>query len=154
MDQEAAGKICTNGVREKGFAILKGEDRLPCSGMYIHGNQDVSKRAAMTKKPKQRHAEAKRGKWSRLVTEQSNALDLEAGVFTFDDPRRIAASLKESADRSIRRKTDPFRSAMSMLNFYINRAGRNLPREQRARLEKAKDELRELFGRTRRQTVH
>ena len=88
-------------------------------------------------------------KWSQRVTERSNALDLEPGVFTFDDPRRIAESLKQSAERSRRRKTDPFRSAMSMLNFYINRAGRKLPQEQRQRLEQAKDELRELYGRPR-----
>ncbi|HEC18912.1 MAG TPA: DUF3175 domain-containing protein [Gammaproteobacteria bacterium] len=87
--------------------------------------------------------------WSQQVTEHSNALDLEPGVFTLDDPRRIAASLKRSAERSRRRKTDPFRSAMSMLNFYINRAGRKLPGKQRQRLEAAKDELRDLFGRPR-----
>lgn len=89
-------------------------------------------------------------KWSQQVTESSHALDLEAGVFTFEDPRRIAASLKRSAEASHRRKADPFRSAMSMLNFYINRAGDNLPAAQRKRLEQAKDELRELFGRPRR----
>ena len=88
-------------------------------------------------------------KWSQRVTERSNALDLEPGVFTFDDPRRIAESLKQSAERSRRRKTDPFRSAMSMLNFYINRAGRKLPQEQRQRLEQAKEELRVVFGRPR-----
>lgn len=89
-------------------------------------------------------------RWSQRVREESNALDLEAGVFTFDDPRRIAESLKRSAEASDRRKTDPFRSAMSMLNFYINRAGRQLPAERRACLDQAKDELRELFGRPRR----
>jgi hypothetical protein len=89
-------------------------------------------------------------KWSQRVTETSDALDLETGVFSWDDPCRIAASLKESADRSTRRKTDPFRSAMSMLNFYINRAGRNLPPDRRRILEAAKDELRELFGKPRR----
>ncbi len=86
-------------------------------------------------------------RWSQKVTETSNALDLEEGVFTLDDPREIALSLKRSADRSRRRKTDPFRSAMSMLTFYINRAGRNLPDKQRRRLEMAKDELRKLYGR-------
>ena len=86
-------------------------------------------------------------KWSQQVTETSNALDLEPGVFTFDDPRRIAQSLKRSAEASHRRKTDPFRSAMSMLVFYINRAGRNLSEDDRARLETAKDELRKAFGR-------
>jgi hypothetical protein len=89
------------------------------------------------------------GKWTQRVTGQSNALDLEPGVFTFEDPRRIALSLKRSAEASHRRKTDPFRSAMSMLNFYINRAGNQLPKAQRARLEQAKDELRDLFGRPR-----
>jgi len=84
------------------------------------------------------------------VTQSSNALDLDSGVFTYDDPRRTARSLKRSAERSRRRKADPFRSAMSMLTFYINRAGSQLPRVRRARLEQAKDELRELFGRPRR----
>jgi hypothetical protein len=74
-------------------------------------------------------------RWSQHVTKTSNALDLDRGVFTLDNPRSIARSLKRSADRSRRRKSDPFRSAMSMLNFYINRAGKELPRTQRARLE-------------------
>lgn len=91
----------------------------------------------------------KRERWSQHVTETSNALDLEPGVFAWDDPRRIALSLKNSAERSQRRKTDPFRSAMSMLTFYINRAGRQLPATQRARLEAAKDELRALYGKPR-----
>lgn len=88
-------------------------------------------------------------RWSQRVTESSDALDLEAGVFTLEDPRAIARSLKRSADASARRKTTPFRSAMSMLNFYINRAGRQLPAVQRTRLEQAKDELRALYGRPR-----
>ncbi len=88
-----------------------------------------------------------RRRWSQAVTERSNALDLEPGVFTWDDPRRIARSLKHSAEASVRRKADPFRSAMSMLTFYVNRAGRNLPPERRRILERAKDELRRLFGR-------
>ena len=92
----------------------------------------------------------KQPRWSQQVTETSNALDLEPGVFTWDDPRRIAQSLKDSAERSARRKAEPFRSAMSMLCFYINRAGRDLPAIQRERLEAAKDELRELYGRPRR----
>lgn len=93
---------------------------------------------------------ARRKRWSQRVTETSDALDLEAGVFALDDPREIARSLKRSAEQSHRRKSDPFRSAMSMLTFYINRAGAQLPARQRARLETAKDELRELFGRPRR----
>jgi hypothetical protein len=88
-------------------------------------------------------------RWSQRVTRESNALDLEEGVFTLSDPRLIAASLKRSAEASTRRKVEPFRSAMSMLNFYINRAGRQLPEAQRRRLEAAKDELRALYGRPR-----
>jgi hypothetical protein len=88
-------------------------------------------------------------RWSQHVTETSNALDLKEGVFTLDDPREIATSLKRSAERSRRRKADPFRSAMSMLTFYVNRAGKGLPQERLAVLERAKDELRELFHRPR-----
>ena len=87
-----------------------------------------------------------RKRWSKHVTEKSNALDLEEGVFSKDDPRSIARSLKHSADRSRRRKSDPFRSAMSMLNFYINRAGKQLSKSRLKRLEAAKDELRALYG--------
>jgi hypothetical protein len=83
--------------------------------------------------------------WSGYVTKHSFALDLEWGVFTWDDPKRIAASLKQSAENSNRRKAPPFQSAMSMLNFYINRAGKNLRPEKRSILEKAKEELRKLF---------
>lgn len=88
-------------------------------------------------------------RWSQRVTQDSNALDLEPGVFTWDDPLAIARSLKLSAERSQRRKTSPFGAAMSMLSFYVNRAGRQLPADQRARLEAAKDELRALFDRPR-----
>jgi len=85
--------------------------------------------------------------WSQEVTEHSTALDLEEGVFTWDDPARIARSLKRSAEASTRRKGTPFQSAMSMLTFYINRAGSGLPDDRRAVLERAKDELRKAFGR-------
>lgn len=85
-------------------------------------------------------------KWSAKVTRESHALMLEDGVFTWKDPRKIARSLKQSADSSKRRKAPPFRSAMSMLVFYINRAGKNLDKDQRQVLEKAKDELRKLYG--------
>ena len=84
--------------------------------------------------------------WSGKVTRESNALDLEEGVFTWKDPKRIALSLKKSADTSQRRKAAPFRSAMSMLVFYINRAGKNLDKEQKRVLVMAKYELRHLFG--------
>jgi hypothetical protein len=90
-------------------------------------------------------------RWSQKVTETSNALELEKGVFSWDDPRRIARSLKLSADNSDRRKTSPFRSAMSMLNFYVNRAGKKLPNQQREILERAKEELRQLYEKPRRQ---
>lgn len=86
-------------------------------------------------------------KWSQQVTETSAALDLDADVFTLDDPRAIARSLKRSAERSQRRKSSPYRSAMSMLVFYINRAGKNLPASRRKVLQQAKGELRKQFGR-------
>jgi hypothetical protein len=87
------------------------------------------------------------GKWSASVTRDSNALDLEQGVFTKPSPGAIARSLKRSAERSGRRKATPYQSAMSMLTFYINRAGRNLPKARLAVLERAKGELRKVFGR-------
>lgn len=80
-------------------------------------------------------------RWFQHVTERSNALDLESGVFTWTDPRKIARSLKRSAERSTRRKAEPYRSAMSMLAFYINRAGKGLSQPQRRRLDAAKDEF-------------
>ena len=85
-------------------------------------------------------------RWSQDVTESSDALDLEEGVFRKDDPREIAKSLKKSAEDSDKRKGTPLQSAMSMLTFYINRAGDQLSKSERAKLEKAKDELRDLFG--------
>jgi hypothetical protein len=88
--------------------------------------------------------------WSHHVTEKSNALDLDAGVFSRDDPRSIARSLKRSAEHSRRRKSSAFRSAMSMLTFYINRAGKQLSKTRRAHLEAAKEELRNLYHRERR----
>src|SRR5256885_13378461 len=86
-------------------------------------------------------------RWSQRVTKESDALDLKRGVFTLTSPKRIAASLKRSAEHSARRKTGAYRSALSMLTFYINRAGRTLPKTQRERLEKAKVELKRAFGR-------
>jgi hypothetical protein len=88
-------------------------------------------------------------RWSQDVTEHSNALDLEGGVFTLDDPLEIAKSLKRSAEHSERRKADPYRSAMSMLTFYENRAGKELSKSRREILDRAKNELRALFGRER-----
>jgi hypothetical protein len=99
-------------------------------------------------KPNKRGARtAAKKKWSQAVTRNSDALDLEGSVFAKDDPRAIAASLKRSAGRSRRRKSEPYRSAMSMLTFYINRAGKKLPQKRRRVLERAKVALREAFGR-------
>ncbi|MDI7776176.1 DUF3175 domain-containing protein [Asticcacaulis sp. EMRT-3] len=84
--------------------------------------------------------------WSHEVTEHSDAMDTKKNIFTSHDPHKIALSLKHSAEASHRRKSSPYRSAMSMLTFYINRAGDNLSKGQRKVLEKAKDELREAFG--------
>jgi hypothetical protein len=86
-------------------------------------------------------------RWSQRVTRTSNALDLESGVFRKRSPRAIARSLKRSAEASRRRKSAPFRSAMSMLTFYMNRAGRKLPARDRTTLTRAKQELRKLYGR-------
>ena len=88
-----------------------------------------------------------KARWSGEVTAHSDALDLEPHLFESDDPKEIARSLKRSAERSRRRKAEPFRSAMSMLTFYINRAGKNLEAPQRRVLEAAKNELRKEFGR-------
>jgi hypothetical protein len=94
---------------------------------------------------------APKKRWSQDVTEKSDALDLDRGVFTWKNPKRIAASLKRSAEHSRRRKSGAFRSAMSMLTFYVNRGGKDLPKSQKSVLERAKDELRAQFGRARKQ---
>src|SRR5438034_2063276 len=96
-------------------------------------------------KPANKPSKIKR--WSARVTKHSDALDLRPKVFRSSNPRQIALSLKRSAERSKRRKGTPYQSAMSMLNFYINRADKNLPKKQKRVLEKAKDELRDVFGR-------
>ena len=104
----------------------------------------------MARASKRKASRGKTGKrWSRRVMETSDALDLDRGVFSRSDPRSIARSLKRSAERSRRRKADPFRSAMSMLNFYINRAGSKLPAGRKRTLERAKEELRSQFHRPR-----
>jgi hypothetical protein len=86
-------------------------------------------------------------KWSAKVTKHSNALDLQSKIFESKDPKKVARSLKRSSEKSNRRKGTPLQSAMSMLNFYMNRAGKNLPAGQKRVLNKAKNELRQLFGR-------
>lgn len=100
------------------------------------------------RKPAGRKPGSARGKrWSGAVTRHSDALDLDKGVFTWRDPKRIARSLKASAEHSRRRKSGAFRSAMSMLTFYLNRGGRNLPATRKKILNQAKVELRRLYGR-------
>ncbi len=87
---------------------------------------------------------APKKKWSAAVTKRSDAMDLKKGVFTKSSPRAIAKSVRDSAARSTRRKSTPKRSAMSMLSFYQNRAGKNLSATQKKKIQKAKDELRKL----------
>ena len=108
----------------------------------------TSRRKTARPKGARRKTDGKKGgRWSARVTKHSDALDLEKSVFKSSDPHRIALSLKRSAERSKRRKTTPYQSAMSMLNFYINRGGKGLPRRQVKVLERAKSELRKVFGR-------
>jgi Protein of unknown function (DUF3175) len=104
----------------------------------------ISEKAAGKAAAKPRRRPTRR--WSQRVTRESDALDLDRGVFTLRDPKRIAASLKRSAEHSSRRKAGAYRSAISMLIFYINRAGRNLSKTQRERLDRAKTELKRQFG--------
>jgi hypothetical protein len=106
--------------------------------------KSARKAGSARRKPAAKKTSSRR--WSQRVTEQSDALDLRQGVFKLTDPRKIAASLKRSAERSSRRKTGAYRSALSMLTFYINRAGKGLPKTQRNRLERAKSELKRQFG--------
>ena len=103
------------------------------------------KRPGKTSRKTAKKRPAKR--WSQRVTRESDALDLKRGVFKLTDPKKIAASLKRSAERSTRRKTGAYRSALSMLTFYVNRAGKTLPKTQRDRLQRAKTELKRQFGR-------
>lgn len=142
LAQCAGGRIGSSGARVS--------DRFTPSlaeggAMSRMSQGKTTKRTRRTKGTGRRKADPRR--WSRRVAEQSDSLDLEAGVFRQDDPRRIARSLKRSAERSTRRKAKPFPSAMSMLNLYINRAGRTLPARRRRMLERTKDELRAAFGR-------
>lgn len=108
----------------------------------------MSKKIRKVSHPRRKTMTKPRGRrrWSQRVTENSDALTLEEGVFKKPTPRQIALSLKRSADRSKRRKADPYRSAMSMLTFYINRAGKGLSKSRKQKLEKAKDALREVYG--------
>jgi hypothetical protein len=122
----------------------------------MNKSEHPSTRSRNGKPARQRHAHASaikkppqgsRRRWSQHVAETSDAMDLDAGVFKLDDPAAIARSLKHSSEHSRRRKGTAFQSAMSMLNFYINRAGKNLPKSRRDTLQRAKLKLREAFGR-------
>ena len=112
-------------------------------------SRPVSRRKTGPRKSRRRKAAPRKSAryWSGRVTRESDALDLDKGVFSLNDPKRIAASLKRSAERSRRRKSAPYRSALSMLVFYINRAGKKLPASRRRTLERAKTELKRQFGR-------
>jgi hypothetical protein len=109
-----------------------------------HARKTTHSRKTSARKSTRRAAPKR---WSQRVTKESDALDLKQGVFKLTSAKKIAASLKRSAEHSARRKTGAYRSALSMLTFYINRAGKTLPKTQRARLERAKMELRQQFGR-------
>ena len=112
-------------------------------------NSTTYKKPAHKKTARKKTAKkaAPKKKWSRRVMQTSDALDLQSGVFKSKDPKKIASSLKRSAEKSKRRKGTPYQSAMSMLNFYINRAGKHLSAREKQPLEKAKHELRKLYGR-------
>jgi Protein of unknown function (DUF3175) len=111
----------------------------------IATRKNASRRKAPARKTGARRGSPRR--WSQRVTRESDAMDLKKGVFKQTSAKKIAASLKRSAERSSRRKAGAYRSALSMLTFYINRAGRSLPKTERARLERAKVELKQQFGR-------
>lgn len=121
--------------------------RKPAHSRTSPVRQKTTPRKASPTRQKTTVRKASKKRWSQRVTRESNALDLEQGVFKLTDPKEIAASLKHSAERSSRRKAGAYRSALSMLTFYINRAGKALPKAQRGRLERAKVELRRQFGR-------
>jgi hypothetical protein len=114
--------------------------------MYIsHSQAQASQEAHMSRRSRNSKRRSKSRKWSAEVARKSDALDIKKGTFSSDEPRKIARSLKTSADHSTRRKSNPFRSALSMLTFYINRAGSKLSARRRAKLERAKEELRDLY---------
>src|SRR5579859_849661 len=113
---------------------------------FKSARKSPAKSSHRSRRTTSRRQSARGRRWSARVTRESDALDLDRGVFTKRDPKAIAASLKRSAERSRRRKSDPYRSALSMLTFYINRAGKNLPAGRRKTLQRAKGELRKQFG--------
>jgi hypothetical protein len=135
MATTATKKKRTTPVRKKSGTAHKKTTRKKSNTAH---KKSTRKKSAKKAAPK---------KWSHHVMETSDALDLQKGVFKSKDPKKIARSLKRSAENSKRRKGTPYQSAMSMLNFYINRAGKHLSAKEKQPLEKAKPELRKLFGR-------
>ena len=123
------------------------KQRRPCSFCQIDKAMSAKAKRSVRKTARRSRTTPKNRRWSAGVTKRSNALDLEPKIFQSTNPRKIALSLKRSAERSKRRKAKPYQSAMSMLNFYINRAGKNLPKKRQHILERAKDELRDLASR-------
>jgi predicted HNH restriction endonuclease len=126
--------------------MLIEEQKLATKNSKTMATKNIATKKRTTAK-KATKKSASRKKWSHNVTEHSNALDLQQGVFKNRDPKKIAQSLKRSAEHSKRKKSGPYQSAMSMLNFYINRAGKSLTKKEKQPLEKAKGELRKLFHR-------
>jgi type IV secretory pathway VirB10-like protein len=112
---------------------------------YARGNAENTQETQMSRRSRKSKTRSKSRKWSAEVTRKSDALDIKKDTFSSDDPRAIARSLKQSADHSTRRKANPFRSALSMLTFYINRAGTKLSARRRSKLERAKEALRDLY---------
>jgi hypothetical protein len=123
------------------------EHRKSAAARKAATRKTARKAARKTARRKTTRRKASPTRWSQRVTRESDALDLRQGVFTLADPKKIAASLKRSAERSSRRKAGAYRSALSMLTFYVNRAGKTLPKAQRERLQRAKLELKRQFGR-------
>jgi len=136
-------RASTNAFRWYPMCIFAG---MPSLQSRARAKTAKTTRKRLKKAPSSQRTPGTR-KWSKRVTETSDAMDLEKSVFKLRSARAIASSLKRSAERSRRRKAPPYRSALSMLTFYINRGGRNLPAAERHKLERAKDELRKLFGR-------
>ena len=120
---------------------------MPARRKTAHTRKSATRKSARKTTGKTTARKASPNRWSQRVTRESDALDLRRGVFKLTDPKKIAASLKRSAEHSSRRKAGAYRSALSMLTFYINRAGKTLPKTERDRLERAKTELKRQFGR-------
>jgi hypothetical protein len=132
--------------KKRRAATARKKTAAPRKRTFSTGKTTFRTKAPKKAAPGNRKTAKPKKKWSRRVMQTSDALDLESGVFKSKDPKKIARSLKRSAEKSKRRKGTPFQSAMSMLNFYINRAGKLLTAKEKQPLEKAKPVLRKLFG--------